>query len=359
MASNLVPVSLGRLKKATLSTLTLVTMALASCGGDPNGTIQMPPARSTMAPEVDWLYYFIYWMSVVSFVLIIGVMMYFVIRYRRRPGNERAAPTGHNTPLEVLWTFSPLILLWFLFDWGFTGYMQGVVAPTDSREIRVMGSQWKWEFTNCEGIVETGNLTVPVGEPIKLIMNSTDVLHSFYIPEFRVKRDVVPGMYSTLWFEATQEGEYQVFCTEYCGAPVGSGENNAGHSAMMAKITVVSPDEYENFCAEGPPPPAECEGREGDDRMVCWGDSIFHNPGYACYTCHNGVSAPSFNGLWGREGVMMDGSVVIADENYIRESILRPQAKIVQGYNNIAMPPFRLSDNQLDAIIAYIKSLEE
>ena len=218
-------------------------------------------------------------------------------------------------------------------------------------------SWWRrgnWEFEHENGMTQLNELTVPEKTPIKLVMSSSDVLHSFYIPDFRVKKDVVPGMYTSLWFEATKKGDVQVYCTEYCGAPPGA-EGNAGHSSMLAKIHVVSRDEYAKFLAEGPPIPAGLSPAQ-------WGEQLYSQNG--CKTCHNvdgftKLPAPNFKGLWNRQERFTDGSAVTVDENYIRESILQPQAKIVAGYQNILMPPYRLPEKQLDAIIAYIKSLEK
>ncbi len=382
----------------------------------PEGTLQLPPQLSTLAPTVDWIYYFLYWVSVVFFVGIVGTMVWYVIKYRRRPGH-RAEPTGHAPNLELFWTFTPLILLVLLFHWGFQGYMQGAVPPPSARQVRVRGVQWTWTFEHANGVPESGELTVPLGEPVRLVMSSEDVIHSFFVPAFRVKRDVVPGIYTTLWFEATAlthhydrdesttcrrdadcgEGRYcvdsaealdrrvcasrascearddcpgdhacvngqcetpvEVYCAEYCGAPAGA-TGNAGHSAMLSSIHVVTPDAYQRLLDEGPPMPPECEGTE--DPLACWGRDLYMKN---CIACHNtdGVTAvpgPNFAGLWGRSEQLATGESVVVDENYVRESILQPQAKVVAGYEQIVMPPFRFSDRQIDATIAYLKSLE-
>ncbi len=334
---------------------------------NPQGTTQLPPQMSTIAADVDWLYYLIYWVSVVSFVLITGFMVYYVVKYRRRPG-VKSEPTGHNTVLEIAWTFSPLILLAYLFHAGFQGYMRGVVAPVDSLEIRVRAMQWNWEFEYPNGTVVMNDLMVPVNRPVKLIMSSSDVLHSFFVPEFRVKRDVVPGMYTSLWFEATHEtadGEpLTVFCTEYCGAPVGIGDGtveggrNSNHSTMLATLNVVSSERFEAFLREGPPPPQECEGTPNP--AACWGEKLYVANGCrACHSTQPGVNAPapSWATLWGAERRFTDGTSMTADENYIMQSIREPQAHIVEGYAGVNMPPFRLADRQIDAIIAYMRSL--
>lgn len=317
---------------------------------EPQGTIQLPPQLSTYAAEVDWLYYFLYWLSVVFFVAVVGAMLYFVVKYRRREG-VAPKPTGHNTPLEVFWTFTPLVLLWFLFAWGFDSYVKAAVAPKDAIDIRVRGAQWNWEFEYPSGATEGNEVWVPVGEPVRLVMSSKDVLHSFFVPAFRVKKDVVPGMYTTMWFEATQTGDVQIYCTEYCGAPEGGG--NVGHSAMLGKIRVVTKDEYESHVRSLDSVPDGMSPAE-------YGEQLYVSNG--CNACHkvDGETmqpAPNWVGLWGKQRAFADGTSAVADENYIRTSILQPQAKVVEGYANVVMPPYALRDFQIDSIIAYIKQL--
>lgn len=388
----------------------------------PEGTTQLPPQFSTLAPQVDDMYMLIYWVSVIFTVGVTVAMLAFMYKYRRRKGHK-PKPTGHSTALEILWTFTPLILLGVLFHQGFEGYVYGAVAPEDSVEIRVRGMQWNWEFEHRNGVVDELNvLKVPVNTPIKLIMSSSDVLHSFFIPTMRVKRDVVPGMYSTLWFESTvrtddiNDGAPQectedsqcpegfwcggrvgaegrtcvipIFCAEYCGAGAGitrsafddpDGEGrNSNHSTMMADLIVTTTENYDTLIAVGPPPPGECatetaaaevaEGEVpdvlavGDTNfdMSCWGENLYQNSG--CTACH-GVDgqqqqpAPNWAGLWGAERPMDGGPAAQGDADYIRTSILQPQAQIVEGYAGVNMPPYRFSDNQLNAIVAYIRSL--
>jgi len=317
----------------------------------PPETIQLPAQLSTYAPEHDWLYYFIFWISVTFFVAIVGVMGWFVVKYRRQDG-VKAKPTGHNTPLEVLWTFTPLILLWFLFSWGFESYVHAAVAPADAIDIRVKGAQWNFEFEYPSGATEGNELTVPANTPVRLIMSSKDVLHSFYVPEFRIKKDIVPGMYTTMWFEATQEGDVQVFCTEYCGAPAG-GTGNVGHSAMLGKIHVVSPEAYEKHVRSLDSVPEGMTPAE-------YGEQLYVSNG--CVGCHKVdgetmMPAPNWKGLWGKSRQFVGGEQVVADAEYIKNSILNPQSQIVEGYQNVVMPPYQLRDFQLDSIVAYIKEL--
>ncbi len=307
-----------------------------------DGTAQLPPRMSVHAAEYDWLYYFVYWASLLLFVGVIGVMLYFVFRYHKSR-NPKPTPTRPNTALELFWTFSPLILLVVLFHWGFQSYVKGSVAPSEAIEVRVRAKQWLWEFEYPNGYREIGVLRVPVKKPVRLIMSSDDVLHSFYIPVFRQKKDVIPGSYSTLWFEADRKGEAQVYCAEYCGT---------SHSGMLAKINVVSEAEYEKFLAEGAGPPEGASPAE-------WGEQLYAQNN--CNTCHSldgsKLVGPSWKGLFGRSEAFEDGSSVIADENYIKESILEPNAKVVKGYSPV-MPAYVMQDAQIDALIAYIKTLD-
>jgi cytochrome c oxidase subunit 2 len=329
---------------------------------NPQPTFQLPGQWSTVAKDVDWVYYFIYWTSVVLFVGIIGAMLYFVVKYRRRPG-VKAEPTGHNTPLEVAWTIAPLFLLILLFHWGFKGYMDMFVPPADALEIRVRGQKWAWDFEYPNG-AHTGNeqrpgqsdddlgsgLTVPVGRPVRLVISSSDVIHSFFVPGFRIKHDAVPGMYSIAWFTATQTGNTEFTCAEYCGT---------GHSMMHGLVHIVSPERWQQFLRDSLRAPIDpATGQPVTPAQ--WGDQIFHQRG--CTTCHGqhgeGISAPRLAGIFGHEQPLADGSNVTVDENYIRESILNPQAKVVRGFQPV-MPSFagQLLDNQIDALIAYIRSL--
>jgi cytochrome c oxidase subunit 2 len=323
---------------------------------------------STLAPEVDAMYYFIFWVSVASFVAIIGAAIYFMVRYRASK-NPHATPPGHHDVLELFWTFAPLLLLIPMFHYGFKSYVHAMVAPAHSIEIRAQGKQWAWDFY-YPGDVEPspGELVVPVGKPVKMILASQDVLHSFFIPEFRVKRDLVPGMYSSVWFEAVMttgkfnpktkkvEGEYlDLFCAEYCGT---------SHSKMLAKVYVVSEADYKAFIDAKDSPPAECEQDPNapacKSKIVAVGEELFKKN--ACNTCHttdgSRLVGPSFKGVFGRHESFEDGSAVTVDENYIRQSILQPQAKIVKTYTTAVMPPFVMKDWKIDALIEYIKTLK-
>lgn len=308
-----------------------------------------PVQASTLAADVDQLFYFILLLCVIFFVGVMAAGAYFVAKYRHRPGGPEAVPISHNTVLEVVWSVGPLFLLFIIFGWGYRGYLNAAVAPADSLEIQVRGKKWLWDFEYPDGSHSPGELIVPVGKPVKLIMSSPDVLHSFYIPAFRVKQDVVPNRYTTLWFNATQKGDFQVYCAEYCGT---------SHSGMLAIIRVKDEAAYKKWIDENNKVPDGVT-------PVAYGRKMFEKN--ACATCHAVAASggpavgPSLWQAFGRQDKLIDGSSVLIDENYIRESILRPSAKVVQGFGPVtAMPAFEgtLKDFQIDALIAYIKSLK-
>lgn len=319
-------------------------------------TVQLPRQMSTLAEGIDDTYYYIFWLSVILFVAIMGACVVFLIQYRASK-NPHSTPPGHHDVLELFWTFAPIILLIPMFHYGFKGYVKAMVAPAGSIEVRVKAKQWAWDFY-YPGQAEPvpGELVVPIGQPMKMVMSSEDVLHSFFIPEFRVKRDIVPGMYTSLWFEATaitsklgKDGKLtgepiDLFCTEYCGL---------SHSKMLATVHIVSQEDYKKYI-EG------LDKAPTDKTPVAWGEDLFKKNG--CNACHSvdgsALVGPTFKGLFGRTEQLEGGASAQVEENYIRESILRPQAKIVKGFTNATMPPFVLKDQKLDAIIAYIKSLK-
>jgi cytochrome c oxidase subunit 2 len=318
-------------------------------------SVQLPPAMSTLAADVDDTYSFLYWLSVVLFVGIISTAAYFVWKYKAKPGVQ-AEPTGHNLPLEIAWTVAPVFVLVYLFIAGFRGYMYQAVAPVGAIEIRARGFQWGWDFEYSNG-AHTSELRIPVGKPVKMVLSSNDVLHSFYIPAFRVKRDLVPGMYTSIWFQATETtppGQgIDLFCAEYCGGR--SGETSqSGHWSMITKVNVENVESFDKFIKEGAQKP---EGVTDED----WGRQIAQ--GKACFGCHSvdgaAGSGPTWKGVFGRHESITGGTAVDVDENYIRESILEPQAKIVQGFGPV-MPTYKgiLSDKDIDYIIKYMKSLK-
>lgn len=315
----------------------------------------LPPMHSTLASYVDWLYMFLFWGSVAFLCTITVLVIYFSFRYHRSR-HPKAAPAGHNTLAEITWTFAPLLLLAFLFHEGFKGYVHSTTAPEHAIVIRVRASQWRWEFEYPNGSKELGTLRVPVNRPVRLVMSSEDVIHSFYIPDFRVKKDVVPGLYTTLWFQSNdvsprgaggQREGFQIFCTEYCGT---------GHSSMLGKVIVMPFGEWDRYMREGPSMP-------GGLTPARWGQQLYGASG--CSACHStdgsAKPGPTWHNLFGSTVALEGGHTVTADENYIRESVLTPQAKVVAGFNSVLMPPYAgtLADRQLDAIIQYMRCLSD
>jgi len=310
-----------------------------------NGTLQLPPQASDYAQGVDSLYYFIFWGCMVFFVIIVALSAFFILKYRRREGDTyRPSPT-HNTPLEIAWSVIPMGLLLVVFFWGFEGYLDAHIAPAGATEYYVTGKQWLWEIRGPEGGATVNDMYVEVNKPVKVILTSTDVIHSFFVPAFRVKMDAYPNQYTTLWFEPNRTGDFDIFCTEYCGDE---------HSGMIGKVHVLSASDYETYLKEASGP--------GDKTPEEWGAELYTKN--ACVTCHSADGAagagPTFKGIWGTQEPLADGTTVLVDENYIRESILEPGAKVVSGFQPV-MPTYTgiLDDEQISALIAYIKSLGE
>ncbi|MCB0361539.1 MAG: cytochrome c oxidase subunit II [Bdellovibrionales bacterium] len=302
----------------------------------------MPVQGSDLAVQVDRLYAFLLIASFVSCVLVIGGLIYFAIKYRRKSNQDKTAYISHNNTLEFLWSFIPFVIFMLVFGWGWKLFHDMRNAPSDSMEVNVVAQKWSWDFTYKNGRRSTNEFYVPVNTPVKLIMTSNDVLHSFFIPSMRVKQDVVPGRYTSLWFHPNQEGEYQVFCTEYCGT---------GHSAMLAKVHVLTREKYEEWLQNDP-----YKGLS----LAEMGQKIFNSK---CTACHNASSekkvGPGLLGVVGSQRSFIDGTSAIADENYIRESVLNPNAKVVAGFVP-AMPTFagQLSEQELMGIVEYLKSLK-
>lgn len=313
----------------------------------------MPVRGTDIAGDVDTHYAFLVIASLISFVILVGGMTVFIIKYRRRSENDQTAYITHNTFLEFLWSFIPFLIVVGIFYWGKVIYDKMRTFPEQAEEIHAIGQKWLWEFKYKNGVSISGKdvtLHVPVGKPVKLIISSRDVLHSFFIPAFRLKQDAVPGRYTYLHFTATQEGEYQVFCTEYCGTE---------HSNMPARIRALEPAAYTAWLQEMKEnmPPDPTAGNE----LAGKGAELYKEGG--CVGCHsldgNKMAGPTWKGLFGSKREFADGSSTQADENYIRESIINPQAKVVKGYPPV-MPPYagRFSDEELSAIIEFIKTLK-
>lgn len=313
---------------------------------DSTGTFWLPSQSSTLAGGVDALFHFILYASTVFFAIVVFSIIFFGLRYRRRGETSLTSGKDHNLALEITWTAIPTVLILIVFFWGFKGYMRQAVAPAHAIEVKVTGQKWFWTFDYPEGANAVNELVVPVSKPIKLLMSSADVIHSFFVPSFRVKMDVVPNRYSVTWFEATKEGEYDLFCSEYCGQ---------GHSKMIGKVKVVNDSAYAAWLDAST---VLGEGLSLEE----YGEQLYKQK--ACVTCHtidgSRLEGPSFLGIYGSEVTLSDGSKVLMDENYIRESILNPKAKIVQGYQPV-MPTFQgvLKPRQIDALIAFIKKLNQ
>ncbi|MBX7072657.1 MAG: cytochrome c oxidase subunit II [Pirellulales bacterium] len=297
-----------------------------------------PRQASELAPRVDAIYIALLLMALVMTVLIFFFVIYFSIKYRRGSKADRRLSQGSYLPLELTWSIVPLIVGMVFFVWGAKTYFDQVIAPARAIDVYVVARQWMWKLQHSDGTREINALHVPAGYPVKLTMISEDVIHSFFVPDFRTKQDVLPGRYTTAWFEAKEPGEYHLFCAEYCGTD---------HSLMRGKVVVLEPADYQAWLQGGTPEPKSR------------GEALFRR--YRCYTCHSGeskVRAPLLEGVFGRTVALADGGSAKVDEGYVRESILRPKAKVVAGYEPI-MPSFegQLSEEDIVDLIQYIQSL--
>jgi len=299
-----------------------------------------PDQASTIAKSVDQLYFFLTAVTLFFTGLIFSVIFYFMIKYRRRSPDERPKAIEGSFPLEVLWTAIPTVIVALIFVWSSTLYFRNAEPPKGSLEIFVTGKQWMWKVEHPEGQREINEMHVPLGRPVKLTMTSEDVIHDFFVPAFRVKKDVLPGRYTTMWFEATKVGTYHLFCAQYCGA---------FHAGMIGSIIVQEPDEYERWLAGGAP----------GESMEQAGAKVFQANG--CPTCHlaDGTGlGPSLLGVYGNPVKLTTGQIVTADDAYVRQHILNPKVTTVFGYHSI-MPSFQgqLTEEQLNNLIAYIRAL--
>lgn len=302
-----------------------------------------PFAATAVAHQWDTLYGFLLIASFISCVLVIGGLIVFAAKYRRATENDKTPYISHSTTLEFLWSFIPFVIFMVVFVWGWVVFYNFRKMPENALEIAVQAQKWNWTFTYKSGRNSSGEFYVPVGEPVKLVMTSKDVIHSFYVPAFRNKQDVVPGRYTSYWFNANTVGDFQIFCTEYCGDQ---------HSGMLAKVHVVPREQFDEWLANDP-----YKGLAPADV----GQKVY---AARCVACHSLTDAkqvgPGWKGLFGRKEMLADGQSVVADENYIRESILNPNAKIVQGYPSGVMPTFagQLNEQELMGVIEFIKTLK-
>jgi cytochrome c oxidase subunit 2 len=306
-----------------------------------------PTAASNIAAQWDNLYGFLIVSSAIGCAILLGGMIYFALKYKRKTEHDKTPYISHNTFLEFLWSFIPLVIFLAIFGWGWYLFHEMRTMPENGLEIHVRGKQWAWEMEYKSGVKTSNLIVAPVDKDVKLIMTSQDVLHSFYIPSFRIKQDVVPGMYTTMWFRADKMGEFHIFCAEYCGTE---------HSGMLGTLKVVSQADYDKWLEE--------ESQVGSLPLVKRGEKLFQVK--ACSSCHSNDNpsvkvGPALFKKFGTEEKIADGSTVKVDENYIRESILSPNAKIVNGFNPNIMPSFQgqLSETELAALVEYVKSLSQ
>ena len=301
----------------------------------------IPESASTYSGDVDALYFYISGVTVFFTLLISFVIIFFVIKYRRRNPFEIPRPIEGSMKLETLWSVIPLLIAMSIFFWGAKVYFNQYRPPKNAIEVYVVGKQWMWKFQHATGQREINELHIPVGRKIKLIMATEDVIHDVFVPAFRIKADVVPGRYTTEWFEATKPGRYHFFCAEYCGM---------NHSGMRGYVEVMEPTDYENWLS----------GNTSGASPAAAGRGMYESLG--CVSCHGanaeGGRGPGLMALYGSKVVLSNGPGVTADEGYLRESILNPQARVVTGYGPI-MPSFQgqISEEQLLQVVAYIKSL--
>jgi cytochrome c oxidase subunit 2 len=306
-----------------------------------NGFPLWPARASTEAGNVDALYIFLLALSAFMCLAIFTMILVFATKYRRRRGIVAEQIEG-SSALEITWSVIPLVIFMVIFVWGAVIYFHGRTPPQGSSEVYVVAKQWMWKLQHQEGQSEINELHVPVGRDVKLIMTSQDVIHSWFVPAFRIKQDVLPGRYTTAWFRATKPGVYHLFCSQYCGTM---------HSGMIGQVVVMEPAQYQAWLSGG--------GASGS--LAASGESLFQQLG--CSTCHRFDTqgrGPNLVGLFGKAVQLEDGRTVMADENYLRESILSPGEKVVRGFKSI-MPVFQglVSEEQLNALVAYVKSLNQ
>lgn len=300
-----------------------------------------PDQASTLAGQVDGLYIFLICVSAFFALLIAFLVIYFAIKYRRRSESERPGPTHQSLVLELTWTIIPFLIAMSVFVWGSTVYFNINRPPKGAMDVYGVGKQWMWKFQHSTGQREINELHVPVGRAVRMTLASEDVIHAFFVPAFRLKADVVPGRYRVTWFQATKPGKYHLFCAEYCGTK---------HAGMGGWIYVMEPAEFQAWLSGG----------STGGSPVEMGQKLFAD--LSCNTCHKETRegrGPVLHGVFGTQVTLQSGDTVKVDETYVRESIVNPQAKIVQGYQGI-MPTYQgqISEEGLMNLVAYIKSLE-
>lgn len=308
----------------------------------------LPEQASTQAHLVDDLYSVVMILSILGFVGLMSAMTFFVIRYHKS-NNDKSAYIPHNTLAETIWTVIPTIIFLGIAVWGLIAYYKMNEVPDNAYKIKITGKQWLWEFTyekDKKELSTTDIMYIPIDTPILLDMTATDVLHSFNIPSFRVKRDTVPGMRTKISFTANKLGDYRIYCTEYCGT---------NHSKMKATVRVVTKKRFDKWL--------NFEIKEANiTDPIALGARLFGRRG--CTSCHSlgsdTIVGPGLGGIWGRTTKFTDGSEHVVDAEYIRESILKPQEKIVEGFDGVKMNSFagQLSEKEIDYIIEYLKTFK-
>ena len=301
----------------------------------------MPERAASFAGEVDALFFFILGISGLFTIGIWVTLLYFGIRYRRRSDDDRPKEIYGSLALELTWTIIPLAIMTVMFVWGAKVFFELNRPPDDAMTMSVVGKRWMWKIQHPTGHREVNELHVPLGRAVRLVIASEDTIHSFFVPAFRIKKDAVPGRYTMAWFRATKLGTFHLFCAEYCGTE---------HSKMIGRVVVQTPEDYQRWLAGGPEP----------ESPVAEGEQLFTE--LICSTCHEPGSSergPALTGLLGRTVTLASGDTVVADEVYVRESILNPAARVVAGYQPL-MPTYQglVSEEQIIALIAYIESLQ-
>jgi cytochrome c oxidase subunit 2 len=305
------------------------------------GTPLFPESASTMAGRVDALYFFLVGIAVFFSLLIAGLIVFYAVRYKRPSPTSVGAAIHGGLVLEVTWSVIPFLITMVIFVWGASVFFAMAHPPNETIDIYAVGKQWMWKFQHLDGQREINELHVPVGRPVRIIMTSEDVIHDLFVPAFRIKADVLPGRYTSIWFEATKPGRYHLFCAEYCGTK---------HSGMTGQVVVMDATEYQTWLSGGGP-----EGSLAES-----GAKLFAS--LACNTCHRPDAqgrGPVLEGLFGKTVKLQSGETATVDEAYVRESILTPSAKVAAGFQPI-MPTFQgiVTEEQLLELIEYVKSLQ-
>jgi cytochrome c oxidase subunit II len=299
-----------------------------------------PDPASDFARAVDLLFWSLIIVTGGVLAAIAIVIVFLLVKYRRSAVVDRSGSSASNVKLEIAWSVVPFAVFVGMFGWGASLYFRKNQLPKEAIEIHVLGKQWMWKLQHLQGQREINQLHVPVGKTVRLMMTSQDVIHSFFLPAFRIKQDVVPGKYTTEWFRATKTGTFPIYCAQYCGNQ---------HALMIGQVIVLEPEDFVHWLENGTPSPS----------VAVAGENLFRSLG--CSGCHASgasVRAPLLNGVYGSPVPLQDGRVVQADEQYLRDCLLVPQSQVVAGYDPV-MPSFagRLTEEQLFELITYLKSI--